>query len=783
MRKIDIRLALWTTWLEIGPSWLDWRFGPTFSSDIIGTPGDDSLTGTDGDDRIDGLKGADTMVGGAGNDVYVVNNPGDVVIEFEGEGVDRVEARINYTLGAAVEHLTLTGSASLSGTGNGLDNQLVGNKGANRLDGAGGNDTLSGHRGNDSLFGGGGQDFLDGGEGADVLNGGGGADTMVGGLGDDEYLVDNKSDQVVEADGEGVDTVRASISYALAANAEHLVLLGSAGIAGRGNALDNRVDGNDGANLLEGGAGADTLVGHKGNDTLAGGEGDDQLDGSAGDDQFDGGAGNDMLNGGEGADRMEGGTGNDSYLVDQALDVITELLDGGIDTIISSIDWTLRDHVENLILTNERVDTRGFGNALDNYMQGSSRANILDGGAGNDTIVGGANVVAFSADRLYGRDGDDSITGGGRLSLDTLNGGLGNDTLHVMYNGTGQGEGGDDLLLYGNDDGYIASNVLLDGGEGNDTLRSGSEMDGGGGNDLLEVDIAHMVDGGIGNDTIRGSVTETTYVTIDAGDGDDAIEMEGWGISTMWVNAEAGADHLILVGDISFEVDAGLGDDTVHLSTVKDEYFSVAGNDGNDEIHASGQADGELEGGLGNDWLEFQTDWGRSELRLSGGDGKDNLVAPYGELEGGTNRDRFHVNEAHLSTDLKYRVLDFAGGEDFLVVHQADLPVGDGDGLVEGATTIDGPGGFDASAELVICAEDIFGPMTIDAFAAAFGSADRNYANGQTAMLVAGNGSETWVAYFKSDGKDAAISVDELTIMATLVNGAKPLTSDIEFLP
>lgn len=178
---------------------------------------------------------------------------------------------------------------------------------------------LSGTGGTGGTFNGtAGDDDLTGTAGNDVLNGKAGADTMTGLAGDDTYIVDNTGDTVIEAPDEGTDTVKSSVTTALAPNVERLILTGSAAINGTGNSLANRLTGNNAANVLTGGGGKDVLIG---------------------------GAGNDRLVGSPGSDTLTGGTGKDSFLFNAALgasniDKITDFV---------SADDTLR--LENAVFT------------------------------------------------------------------------------------------------------------------------------------------------------------------------------------------------------------------------------------------------------------------------------------------------------------------------------------------------------------------------------------------------------------------------------------------------
>ena len=99
--------------------------------------------------------------------------------------------------------------------GDGSGTHWSGGAGNDQFLGSDGADRFFGGAGNDSFFGGAGDDGFDGGAGNDTMDGGTGVDWMSGKLGDDLYVVDSPSDRVEELAGEGIDTVRAAITYAL----------------------------------------------------------------------------------------------------------------------------------------------------------------------------------------------------------------------------------------------------------------------------------------------------------------------------------------------------------------------------------------------------------------------------------------------------------------------------------------------------------------------------------------------------------------------------------------
>ncbi|MCU0074582.1 calcium-binding protein, partial [Pseudomonas koreensis] len=306
---------------------------------VVGNNLNNLMFGNANDNILNGGLGADTMTGGLGNDTYYVDNAGDTVVEDANAGVDTVMASINYTLGNNLENLTLLGSA-LNGTGNSLNNILIGNDGNN------------------------------------VLNGGLGADGMAGGMGNDTYYVDNVGDFIVEGVNAGVDTVMASITYTLGANLENLTLTGTDNIKAFGNDGNNVLIGNDGNNTLVGGAGLDTLIGGLGNDIYN----VDQIGELA------------LIveNANEGADVLN---------INYAANGQNNLVDMS-QTSLQNIESVVLSGAGAFKVVGNGLNNTMFGNADNNILNGGLGADTMTGGAGADTFVFSAlNEMGIGSNR------------------------------------------------------------------------------------------------------------------------------------------------------------------------------------------------------------------------------------------------------------------------------------------------------------------------------------------------------------------------------------------------
>jgi serralysin len=331
--------------------------GDNGRNSLLGYGGVDTLRGLGSDDILDGGMGGDVLLGGAGIDQAWYNTSPEAVT---------VSLLTGHGSNGAAEGDTLDAIEDIYGSP--YDDTLVGNDDTNTLEGAYGNDTLKGFGGTDSLHGGeeddilfgmDQDDYLDGDEGNDTLNGGGGADNMYGDGGDDTYIVDDDADVIHEMAAQGSDTVRASVSYTLAAAVDVEIFEttnqnGTAAINLTGNTSGSHIIGNNGANTLDGGGGTDEL---------------------------------------------EGRGGNDIYIVDGLNDSVIEFASQGIDEVRISATWTLTTGADiELLRTTDDTGTTAIdltGNSSGNVVRGNNGNNIINGGGGDDELTGLGGQDAF----------------------------------------------------------------------------------------------------------------------------------------------------------------------------------------------------------------------------------------------------------------------------------------------------------------------------------------------------------------------------------------------------
>jgi Ca2+-binding RTX toxin-like protein/endo-alpha-1,4-polygalactosaminidase (GH114 family) len=381
-------------------------------------------------------------------------------------------------------------------------------------------DILTGGDGPNRILGLPGDDRIDGGKGGDQLIGGTGADEMTGGTGDDLYEVDNVGDQVVEAASEGRDLVQSTISFTLGTNVENLTLIGVGATAAAGNTLANVLTGNGNSNLLNGAAGADT---------------------------------------------MAGGLGHDTYVVDQTGDKVMEAENAGVDTVQSSISFTLGANVENLTLTGIGTIS-ATGNSLANVLSGNSNSNLLNGGLGADVMNGGLGHDTYVADNA----GDKAVEAAS----------AGTDTVHSSVGFT-LGANVENLTLTGigviNGTGNALANVLTGNGNSN------------------------RLDGGAGADTMTGGLGHDVYVVDNAGD--KATEAANAGVdrveSSVTFTLGANVENLVLTGAAAVN---GTGNTLANAITGNGAANLLKGEAGNDTIDGGGGGD-RIHGGLGDDVL------------------------------------------------------------------------------------------------------------------------------------------------------------------------------------
>jgi Ca2+-binding RTX toxin-like protein len=340
----------------------------------------------------------------------------------------------------------------------------------------------------------------------------------------------------------------------------------------------------------------------------------DVLSGLAGNDMLFGGSGNDTLIGGPGADTMLGGAGSDTADYSSSPAGVTVNLASGLGA-GGDAQGDILGGIENLI-----------GSAQADTLTGDSNANVMTGGAGNDTYVvdRAGDLVIENAG-----EGTDTVLSTAHFALPTnvenltLLGaadlqGYGNDAANTVTGNAGSnlldGRGGADVMLGGaGNDTYFVDNagdqVIENAGEGTDAVFSsahfalsanvetlvlqGSADLQGYGNDLANALYGNtgnnLLNGGAGADVMFGGLGNDVYF-VDGGDGviENANEGTDSVFSTTHYALSANVENLVLQGSADLQ---GYGNDLAN---------ALYGNTGNNLLNGGTGAD-VMFGGLGND--------------------------------------------------------------------------------------------------------------------------------------------------------------------------------------
>ena len=573
-----------------------------------------------------------------------------------------------------------------------------------------------GEHGADVLSGDGGDEVLLGAQGDDLLDGAGGSDVLRGGAGDDVLLFD-AADRVVDG-GAGRDTLRfASTGFSLdlrGADARHYTDIERIDLTGTGNnaltldarsllalsTTDNvlRVDGNGGDVVAATGRWLDAgVVVFNGTSYVRHVEGAAQLlvdtridraavdvvgvllEGDGGDNNLVSGGGDDLLDGKAGVDSASGGAGNDVYVVDHADDLVIEGEDGGLDRVIASASYRLPDDVETLqLIGGAALD--GTGNAGDNLLLGNDADNLLDGGAGRDTLQAG------SGDDILVHDANDVLVDGG-AGVDTLRV-TANDVLDLSSVASADLRG-IEVIDFANglaNTLMLTSQSLRDLSQTSDSLRvlgdSGDHVVAAGG----WTQIAHVV---IDNQTYRQYQQDGVTLQISAGvDATLAVSgismglldgVRGFSLTNTTIGTHTG-DAVSDAGDINGD---GFGDIIVgaRFARPRGDYsagesyvvfgraagfaanLSTATLDGSNGFRLDGATVGELSG------------WSVSGAGDINGDGFDDLLvgAPLGDPAGHPDAGKAYVVYGKGgSFDANLNLASLNGGNGFRIVGALD---------------------------------------------------------------------------------------------------------------
>ena len=429
------------------------------------------------------------------------------------------------------------------------------------------------------------------------------------------------------------------------------------------------IEGSNGDDIIDGQSGNDSILAGQGNDSINGGDGNDTIDGGAGDDTVAGQGGNDVIATGEGNDTvLWNGIGNGADTLVDSAGVQTVIVQGDANVNVYTVDSNngqlrVREGGASITASNSTSTVNVLGGSGDDMITISSIADVralvlnIDGQADNDTISAADANIGDVRLRLFGGDGNDTITGSRN-----------NDTIN--------GDDGDDSLIGG------LGNDLFNGGDGNDTMA------GDGGNDTLLGNTGNdSVQGGDGNDFVLGNLGNDTL------GGDDGNDTLSGGFGDDVLNGNSGDDLLagnqdndkLLGGSGSDSLDGGTGDDTLRGQADND---LIKGGDGNDVVFGD-DGDDIVDGGDGDDDIEL----GDGDDIVSGGDGHDTINGESGDDTilggngndnqiGGAGIDSLYGEEGDDSLNGGGSIDQFNGGEGVDVLISADAGEVDNNNLL-----------------------------------------------------------------------------------------------------
>jgi len=445
---------------------------------------------------------------------------------------------------------------------------------------------------------------------------------------------------------------------------------------------DQTQNGTDNADYLIAAEGNDVVNGLDGSDILIGQGGNDTLNGGGGNDYIDAGSGNDFINGGAGGDRIDGGTGNDTIDFSSSNE--------GISVNLSSGEASGGDAEGDRLTSIENVN----GSSFNDTFIGSAGANIINGGAGFDTVDYSGSNQAVTIDLSSGTVTGGDATGDQLISIENIIGTQFDDTLI--------GNSSDNTF------GVVQVSDTINGGAGSDTVSYEDSVENGqtqlGG---LTIDLVNETVSGLG--VVGNALTDIENVTgtfngdIITGNDEDNI-LNGL-IDTNDTILGNGGNDTIYVDGISElnRSDGGTGDDTViyrhdrinsftyNLGSNNYENFIIDEASRNTFIRVNGTEAGErLE-----DQRTFSSNTSGVEFNGFGGDdiligGSNNDIFDGGTgndfIDGGAGRDRvlYGNNQGQFIVNLAAGSAVFANGEIDQLLNIEDVTIQNGDNTLIG---------------------------------------------------------------------------------------------------